>query len=78
MSSTLTSQTNPRILGIPYDSKKLTFIGIRNDLAKLTNDQDVTVPTLEVKQGEYITNSFDIAEWVSPIAAPSHIAVRNI
>jgi glutathione S-transferase len=63
-----------RILGIPYESVNLTFPGIRGDLAKQTDNDKVTVPTI-VDGGKTITDSWVIAEYVSrtkplPLCAP--------
>jgi len=55
---------NNSILGVKVTSEKRDFHLIRTELAKETGNKDVTVPTLKVG-GEYITDSWVIAEWVS-------------
>lgn len=62
---------DPSILGITVEHQKLTFLGIRGALASETGNKDVTVPTLQVKSGEYVTDSFSIAEWVSSSILPN-------
>ncbi|WOO83389.1 uncharacterized protein LOC62_05G006915 [Vanrija pseudolonga] len=52
------------ILGIPYTRDPLTFGTIRGDLATKTGLKDVTVPTIEYAPGEYVTDSWTIAEWL--------------
>ncbi|TXT08811.1 hypothetical protein VHUM_02939 [Vanrija humicola] len=51
------------ILGIPYTRDPLTFATVRGALADKTGIKDVTVPTLEYAPGEYVTDSWAIAEW---------------
>lgn len=60
---------------MPYKSVPLTFIGVRNNLANDTKNDVVTVPTLQLSSGEYITDSFKIAEYVSS-AGGSHARHR--
>ena len=55
-------------------SAKRSFDLIRTDLAKETGNDKVTVPTIKVAEGEYITDSWAIAEYVSkccPMHGPS-------
>lgn len=52
------------ILGIPFTSVPMTFAQIRSTLEEKTGNKAVSVPTIEVG-GEYVTDSFKIAEWVS-------------
>ena len=47
----------------------LTFLQVRNELAKETGNDKVTVPTLRTEGGEYITDSWKIAEYVSRVWA---------
>jgi glutathione S-transferase len=53
------------ILGLKATSAKRSFHLIRTDLAKETGNDKVTVPTIKVGDGEYITDSWAIAEYVS-------------
>lgn len=52
------------ILDVPYDSNPLTFLEIRKDLAEMTGDEKVTVPTLKTEDG-YTIDSYKVAEYVS-------------
>ncbi|KAL1405894.1 hypothetical protein Q8F55_007574 [Vanrija albida] len=58
------------ILGIPYTRDPLTFATVRGDLARKTGLDDVTVPTLEHAPGEYVTDSWAIAEWLDKTHGP--------
>lgn len=56
-----------RILDIsPSEEKLLTWPEIRGDLARETGNDKVTVPTLKLSSREYLTDSWVIAEYVSP------------
>jgi hypothetical protein len=59
-------------LGVKYTSKNLTFPEIRADLAKLTSNEEITVPTLDIgKQADsnqYLSESFKIAEYVRSLS----------
>lgn len=56
--------TDFRLLGVPYNPVALTFPQIRDDLAKLTGNEKVTVPTLKTESG-FVTDSWEIAKYVS-------------
>lgn len=67
-----------RILGIPYKEVKMTFADIRSTLEKLTGNPAVTVPTLEVAPGQYVTDSFKIAEWVRVISRSLDVCWESV
>ena len=53
-----------RILGVDYEYKGQSFWEIHTSLAKKTGKPKITVPTVETGD-EFITESWDIAQWVS-------------
>ncbi|CAD6897151.1 unnamed protein product [Tilletia caries] len=53
-----------KLLGIKYTRERLTFLQVRNELAKKVAE-DVTVPTLELPDGSYVRDSWKIAQWLA-------------
>lgn len=53
------------ILGVDYTPALRSFDLIRGDLAGECGNDKVTVPTLKTAQGDYVTDSWAIAEHVS-------------
>ncbi|ODO08331.1 hypothetical protein L198_00055 [Cryptococcus wingfieldii CBS 7118] len=51
------------ILGVSYKTNNKSFYEIRNDLAELVGDPEVSVPTLKVGD-TYLQDSFNIALWL--------------
>ncbi|KAL9936906.1 hypothetical protein V8E36_004141 [Tilletia maclaganii] len=52
-----------KILGVKYEPRRLSFVQVRTELAKKVKE-DVTVPTLELKDGTHVVDSFEIASWL--------------
>ena len=64
-----TSGLTRSILGAEYTPALRSFELIRGDLAEECGNDKVTVPTLKTAQGEYITDSWAIAEHVSAMCS---------
>lgn len=52
------------ILHVGYERRRLSFHQVRGELEDLVHP-GVTVPTVEVGSGEYLTDSWAIAEWLA-------------
>jgi hypothetical protein len=55
------------VLGLEYKQKGLTFVQIREDLAREYGNEKISVPTV-VAGEEVVTDSWSIAEWVRTIS----------
>jgi len=50
--------------GVQFETIPVTLIDVRRDLATRSKQPNITVPAIELPNGEFIYDSFRIAEWL--------------